>query len=248
MTIALSPNQTDVQNALRAFLLAVLAGVDTIEVIEAQDNRVSEPASHEFVIMTPIRRMRLGTNLDSYVDTLFTGAIAGTVLTVSAVDHGTVRVGATLFGAGIAAGTKITAFGTGTGGVGTYTVAPSQTIASEAIAAGAMAVTQKTQVNMQLDVHAADLAVAADMAQSISTMLRSQYAFDFLTGQNPAITPLYAEDPRQLPFMNAENQYESRWVVEVVLQADQVYSGIPVQYADALTILPVNVDATYPAT
>lgn len=64
-----------------------------------------------------------------------TGAIAGTTLTVSAVTSGTLAVGQTISGTGVTAGTTITAFGTGTGGTGTYTVSIAQTVASEAITA-----------------------------------------------------------------------------------------------------------------
>lgn len=66
----------------------------------------------------------------------FTGSIATTTLTVSAFGSGApLAVGQTLFGAGVTAGTTITAEGTGTGGAGTYTVSTSQTVASEAMAA-----------------------------------------------------------------------------------------------------------------
>jgi hypothetical protein len=43
---------------------------------------------------------------------------------------GTIAVGQALFGDGIAQNTVITALGTGTGGIGTYTVSDSQTVAS----------------------------------------------------------------------------------------------------------------------
>jgi len=59
---------------------------------------------------------------------VITGAISGTTLTVSAVSSGTLAVGMTIQGAGVTANTIITALGTGTGGVGTYTVNFSQTI------------------------------------------------------------------------------------------------------------------------
>ena len=69
----------------------------------------------------------------------FTGSVSGTTLTVSSVGSGALVVGQTLYGPGIAAGTIITALGTGTGGAGTYTVNTSQTVASEALsAAGAV--------------------------------------------------------------------------------------------------------------
>lgn len=63
----------------------------------------------------------------------FTGQIAGNVLTVTAVSSGALAVGLTLIGAGIAAGTIITALGTGSGGTGTYTVSISQSVSSEAM-------------------------------------------------------------------------------------------------------------------
>lgn len=71
----------------------------------------------------------------------FTGSISGTTLTVSAVASGTLAVGQLIVGAGVSASppgsnaTYITALGTGTGGVGTYTVGVSQTVSSTAMTA-----------------------------------------------------------------------------------------------------------------
>jgi hypothetical protein len=64
---------------------------------------------------------------------IVTGAISGTTLTVSAVTSGTLRIGQTIEGAGVTDGTIIKAFGTGSGGVGTYTVSASQTVSSTTI-------------------------------------------------------------------------------------------------------------------
>ena len=55
---------------------------------------------------------------------------AGTVMTVSAITSGTITISMLISGTGIAAGTTVTALGTGTGGVGTYTVGVSQEITS----------------------------------------------------------------------------------------------------------------------
>lgn len=64
-----------------------------------------------------------------------TGSIADDVLTVTAVGSGTLVVGGILSGTNVAAGTYITALGTGTGGVGTYLLTPrNQTVASTTIA------------------------------------------------------------------------------------------------------------------
>lgn len=64
--------------------------------------------------------------------TSFTGSIAGTTLTASAVT-GTIQIGQLITGTGVTAGTTITALGTGTGGAGTYTVSTTQTTASTTI-------------------------------------------------------------------------------------------------------------------
>jgi hypothetical protein len=64
---------------------------------------------------------------------IVTGAISTTTLTVSAVTSGVLQIGQTIEGSGVTDGTIITAFGTGTGGVGTYTVSASQTVSSTTI-------------------------------------------------------------------------------------------------------------------
>ena len=66
--------------------------------------------------------LQTAAGLGSYLAGSFTGGISGTTLTVSAVGSGQLFVGQTISGTGITSGTTITAFGTGTGGVGTYTV------------------------------------------------------------------------------------------------------------------------------
>ena len=67
----------------------------------------------------------------STVGARFTASISGTTMTVTAVASGTIYLGQTIQGAGDTAGTIVSAFLTGTGGTGTYTVSASQTIASE---------------------------------------------------------------------------------------------------------------------
>jgi hypothetical protein len=64
---------------------------------------------------------------------IVTGDISGTTLTVSAVTSGTLKIGQTIEGSGVTDGTIIKAFGTGSGGAGTYTVSASQTVSSTTI-------------------------------------------------------------------------------------------------------------------
>jgi hypothetical protein len=61
---------------------------------------------------------------------VFTGSISGTTLTVTEITNGTIAINQALFGVNVTQATIITALGTGTGGIGTYTVNQSQTVAS----------------------------------------------------------------------------------------------------------------------
>ena len=70
---------------------------------------------------------------------LFTGSISGTTLTVTAVSQGTIAINQALFGLGVTNETVITALGTGTGGVGTYTINQTQTVASTLMNSAAVA-------------------------------------------------------------------------------------------------------------
>ncbi|NOG70504.1 glycoside hydrolase family 5 protein [Roseicella sp. DB1501] len=63
----------------------------------------------------------------------FTGSIAGTTLTVSALSSGTLAIGQVINGPGVTAGTKINSLGTGTGGTGTYILSASQAVASTSL-------------------------------------------------------------------------------------------------------------------
>lgn len=83
-----------------------------------------------------VRTLQIGSN--NTPGAVVVGSIAGTTLTVTAVVSGTLAVGQWLSGgdsiATISLGTTITAFGTGTGGIGTYTVSNTQTIAGATFA------------------------------------------------------------------------------------------------------------------
>ena len=64
-----------------------------------------------------------------------TGSIALFVLTVTAVTSGTLSIGQVISGTGVTVGTRIVAFVSGSGGVGTYTLDKSQTVLSTTISA-----------------------------------------------------------------------------------------------------------------
>lgn len=243
----LSFREADVLSALRSFLIGVLP--PNTEVVKGQGNRVPEPSgangtlTGDFVVMTPIARDRIETNVDAYLDCAFTASIAGTLMTVSAVQLGTIGVGNQVFGTGVVLGTVITSLASGTGGVGTYGVSPSQSAPSQQLAAGVMTALQPVDVTVQLDVHGP---ASADNAHIITTLLRDDFAVQaFLVDSTFDISPLYAEEPRQMPFMNAEQQWEYRWVVDAHMQANQLVI-VPQDFFVAVKVLLISVDASYP--
>ena len=262
MQLVLTPNQSDIQTSLVSFLASILpAG---LPIIEGQDNRVAEPRENDFVVFWPLRRDRMSTNIDMFVDSAFVGSISGTTMTITnvltvnnsnAIGHFEIgvspigptptinlAVGSLIFGIGVAAGTVVTAINTGTGGIGTYTVSPSQTVSSEVLAAGVGTYMQETGVEFQLDVHGPN---SSDNVQVISTLFRDGYAYDFFAALNPAITPLYADEPMQVPFINDQQQYETRYVLPVRIQANQSVT-VPQQFASQVVVGLLNVDATFP--
>ena len=175
-----SITQTQIQTALRAFLLSVLpAG---IPIIRGQDNLVPEPSAADFVVLTPIARDRLATNIIAYSDP--------------------------------------------------YPATPSVRID-----------TQKTQITYQIDVHGPN---SADNVTTAMALFRSDVACQFFAGQGYDVQPLYTSDPRQIPFIDGEQQYEDRWTCDLVMQAN-ISIATPQQFAGTVdTSGIVNIESTYP--
>jgi hypothetical protein len=215
--------------------------------VQGQDNRVPEPLAANFVIITPILRARISTNVDNYEDAAFSGSISGATLTVAAMTRGAINPAASplLFGANVAPNTHITAQTAGTpGGAGTYTVSVDQSLAlTTPLACGVVAMKQPTQLTVQADAHGP---ASGDNVEILSTLIRSLYAADLFAAQGYDVTPLYCSDPRQTPFLNAENQIERQWSVDIVLQANQAVSA-PQQFTETVVVsTPPPVDVTQP--
>jgi hypothetical protein len=207
-----------------------------VEVIQAQDNRVPEPLCSDYLTMTPLRRPRMSTNVDDDEDVTFTGSIDAGTLTVTKVAGGDILIGSRVWGPGVADGTVIVAPLTGSGGLGTYAVVPAQEVESVSMAAGRRLATESVQMAIQVDVYGPN---SGNFAQMVSAMFRDGYAVDQFAAISPAISPLYADDPRQLAFSDGEQQYENRWSIDVELQIDQTIT-VPQQFADTLKVSVVN--------
>ena len=155
MTVAIGLTESDVFTTLRTALLSWLPG--NTPVIKAQQNRVPEPIESDFVVMLPVFRRRLSTNLVTYSD-----------------------------------GFDLSLPSTRTD-------------------------TQETEITIQLDVHGPH---SADNSTVVSTLFRSGVACEAFAATGLPIAPLYSTDPRQLVFVNSEDQFEDRWTFDVVLQAN----------------------------
>lgn len=177
MTATASVTENDALTALRMFITALLD--PAVEVVRGQDNRVGEPRSDNYVVMTTMGRVRLSTNIVSYAD------VPG---------------------------------------------------------AGLRSSREAVELTIQLDVHGP---ASTDNAQILASLLRDGYASEAFAATGLAVRPLYASDPRQMPFINGEDQYEDRWTLDAVLQVNPVVS-VPQSFADHLAVHPVSVDSAYP--
>lgn len=110
---------------------------------------------------------------------------------------------------------------------------------------------QSTRLTLQLDFHGPN---SGNALQIFTTLFRSDYACDFYaqdlvdteTGTTSIldVTPLDHSDPRQMPFINAEGQYEERWSIDAELQVNPVVTT-QTQSAIAVTVGIIEIDATY---
>lgn len=231
MPAVLGLTESQALAALRGLILSAVP----VEVIRAQANRVPEPATPDFVLMTIITRTRLELNVDTTQDVILTGTIVGEALTYAAA-RGDLRAGTILYGTGVLSGTVVAAVSSST----TATVAPAQAAAGT-FYAGYKVATAPTQLDVQLDVHGP---ASGDNAQVLSTLLRDEYATAWFDASGLDLQALYANDPRQVPFVNAESQWEERWIVTASLQANLTVQ-VPQEFADTLHADLISVEATY---
>jgi hypothetical protein len=196
----------------------------------------------DYSVIWPLRFVRLGTNLDLAVDGKFQGSITDDVLDITAVYAGALAPGQEIDAIGIGAGTDIVEQLTGDplGGIGTYKINQPQTLADCVISAGMKGVQQDTEFVVQCDVHGDD---AYNQCVVIQTLFRDEYAVQAMEGSG--VTPLYADDPRQTPFITAADQYENRMSIDLHVQINPVVT-IPQQFSDGVDLTVVDVDVVYP--
>lgn len=101
---------------------------------------------------------------------------------------------------------------------------------------------QPTEHTVQLDVHGPN---AGDNAQIIVTTMKDEAGCSAFAATGFDVMPLYASDARQMAFPTGENQFEDRWVIDLVLQVNPVVT-LPQQSATTAVTGIISVDAAYP--
>lgn len=93
---------------------------------------------------------------------------------------------------------------------------------------GTEAVARSTGLHFQLDTYGPN---ATDNVQVIATLFRDAYGARFF--KPLGLAPLYCDDGQQMPLVNGEFQFEQRWMMRGVLQAN-VAVAVPAQFAGNL--------------
>lgn len=100
-------------------------------------------------------------------------------------------------------------------------------------------ITQPIEVPVQIDCYGPN---SGSWAAIVSTAFEDSYGFNALA---PNCEPLYANEARMIPLIDAEDAYEERWSVDCRLQWTPV-ATVQQQYASALDLTFVNVNVKYP--
>ena len=116
--------------------------------------------------------------------------------------------------------------------------------------ASTLSVLYPVKVTMQLDFHSVQddsdaLYNAADCMRTVAAIFRSEYGVNLFQASGYDVTPLHVTDRGQVPYLNAEQQVEERWMLEAELQCNPVIV-LPQQFAAALAVNTISVDAVYP--
>lgn len=130
--------QQQLSNALRVYFNQLdFANWDGVKVVNPygawQSNLTQTNVANTATVMIFEQSDYLnGTTINQTI-TSATGSISGTTLTVTSAPATPIYIGMTITDTVVTPNTRITAFGTGTGGVGTYTVNNSQTVSSRTL-------------------------------------------------------------------------------------------------------------------
>ncbi len=103
-------------------------------------------------------------------------------------------------------------------------------------AVGSRQTTRSTRVGVQLDFYGPN---ATDNAQTFNQLFQDMYGCDFLRPFH--VQPLWCDDGRQMPLVDDEEQYVTRWMVHALMQINPTVSTSQ-EFADMLDVTLVEAD------
>jgi hypothetical protein len=86
---------------------------------------------------------------------------------------------------------------------------------------------------------------SADNSQVISALFRSENATNFFATSGVDMQPLFVEDPKQIPFIGGEQQFQERWTIDAVMQINPVVT-VTQDFMNQAVVVLKEVDAYYP--
>ncbi|MDK1185171.1 MULTISPECIES: phage neck terminator protein [Cronobacter] len=101
-----------------------------------------------------------------------------------------------------------------------------------------MGYTEVRQVDIQVDIYGDN---AGDRAVAVETTFASDYAWNKIKSLDARLAPLYSSPAIQAPMINAEEQWEERYVLTLSLQA-HITISLPQDYFDKAEISTEMVD------
>lgn len=234
---------TALGNVLQSFGLVNAAGA-SIPIRQGQANRVASPPQADYALMWPLLNDRLSLNVDAFTDSSLTGSITGSVLTVTAVLAGSVAPGVALWALGQSAaqGVVLGQLTGVPGGIGTYQLAPAADLPSGTLYCGSRQAMQPLELTIQVDIHGP---ASSDNATRVSTQWRNQIGVNACQAQGAILAPLYNSSPRQIPFINDQDQYEQRWSLDLCMQVNPVLT-VPQQFASNVSVTAQPVQSLAP--
>jgi len=114
--------------------------------------------------------------------------------------------------------------------INTYSASPFPTTQQEL---------QPVRMDLQIDLYGTD---AGSWAAMLTTLWRDDFAVNLMVNSQP----LYMDEARMIPLMNAEAQWEQRWSLTATLQFNPVVS--PAQtFADSVDVTLTSVQEAFPS-
>lgn len=101
-----------------------------------------------------------------------------------------------------------------------------------------MGYTEVRRADIQVDIYGEN---AGDRAIALETVFASSYGYETIKARDSRLAPLYSSDAIQAPMVNAESQWQERYIITLSLQA-HITVSFPQDYFDKAEISTQQVD------